>query len=147
MGSGDGILPVSQAAAWGCTEPDGDPLGFAAVVVVVAAAAVGGLCCWIGEAVVAGSADRDNRLSGYEPGGSLLNERAQGERKEMRLIAVRAAVLTLGILVNVGRIMRGLIVGAVLRGRRLVVVARLIGHIWAAALEEMGARGEGERGW
>lgn len=62
----------------------------------------------------------------------------------MRLIAVRAAVLTLGILVNVGRVMRGLIVGAVLRGRR--VVARLIGHIWAIALEEMRARGEGERG-
>lgn len=69
----------------------------------------------------------------------LMN--VHGERKEMRLIAVRA-VLTL---VNVGRVTRELMVGAVLGGV-LVVVARLIGHVWAIALEEMGARGEGERG-
>lgn len=66
----------------------------------------------------------------------------------MGLIAARAE-LTLGVLANVGRIMRRLILGTVLRGR-LVVVALLIrmgGHIRTSALEETRARREGEREW
>ena len=63
-------------------------------------------------------------------------------------LTVLRTELTLGILVNVRWVMRGLILRAILRGR-LVVIALLIrmGHIWTKALEEMRAMKERERGW
>jgi len=70
----------------------------------------------------------------------------KGKRKEIGLI-VEQAGLTLGVLVNVGWIMRRLILRAVLRGR-LVGVAlliRIMGHIRTKALEEVRAMREKER--
>lgn len=65
----------------------------------------------------------------------------------MGLIATRTE-LTLGVLANVGRIMRRLVLGTGLRGR-LVLAALLIrmGHIRTSALEETRARRKGEREW
>jgi len=65
---------------------------------------------------------------------------AECERKEIGLITARAE-LTLGVLANVGQIMRGLILDTVLvRGRRVEVVLLLLirmGHVRAKALEAM----------
>lgn len=69
---------------------------------------------------------------------------AKSQRGEIVRITGRTG-LTLGVLVNVGRVMRGLVLGAVLRGR-LVVVVLLVGHIRKRELEATRARREGERG-
>ena len=67
----------------------------------------------------------------------------EGERKEIRLIIVRAE-LTLGVLVSIGRIMQRLVLGAVLRGRRVVVALLIrLGHIRTRYSRKRG-QGEGE---
>lgn len=74
----------------------------------------------------------------------LMN--AERERKEIGLITARAE-LTLGVLGNVGQIMRGLMLGTVLVRGRLVGGVRLIrmGHVRAKALEAIRGQGGRER--